>query len=101
MRGWRATPVTEGEFEPEDHRPGTTNPRVTHMRDFLACVANREQPIYNPDEAHYATLVSHLGNLAYRSGAEVQWDAENERATNNPDADALVTPEYRAPWKLP
>ncbi len=99
-RGWRATPNAEGNFESEDHRPGKVNPRITHMKEFLTCIANRTQPVYNPDEAHYATTVSHLGNLAFRSGAEIQWDANNERATNNPAANALITPEYRAPWKL-
>ena len=100
-RSWRAVPDPAGAgFEPAQGEPDKGDPRVTHGKNFLACVASRQQPTYNPEEAHHVTTVSHLGNLAYRTQAEVAWDAENERITNNPAAAALITPPYRAPWVL-
>lgn len=99
--GWRATPEPGlGDFEAEDHKPGTGNPRDFHGRNFLDCVADRTQPIYNPDEAHYATTIAHLGNISYRSGSEVRWDAEHERPIDNSAAKRVMAPHYRAPWSL-
>jgi predicted dehydrogenase len=100
--GWRATPEAgRGDFEPEDHKPGKDNPRDYHGRNFLDCVEKRTQPTYNPDEAHYATTVAHLGNLSYRSNSEVRWDANKELPIDNPAAAKLIRPDYRKPWVLP
>lgn len=41
-----------------------------------------------------------LGNVAYRSGIKLQWDAANMQVTNSPEADALLRREYRAGWTL-
>jgi hypothetical protein len=39
-----------------------------------------------------------LGNLAYRAGKKLLWDAQTMRVTNVPDANALLWPEYRKGW---
>jgi predicted dehydrogenase len=41
-----------------------------------------------------------LGNVAYRSGRSFQWDADNVRAVNEPQADRFLHKEYRKPWTL-
>lgn len=41
-----------------------------------------------------------LGNVAYRSGVKLAWDAANLRVTNSPEADALLRREYREGWTL-
>ena len=41
-----------------------------------------------------------LGNVAYRAGKEIGWDAA-KLTTGNPEADRFVTPEYRKGWELP
>ena len=50
---------------------------------------------------HQVSGVAHLGNIAYRSGHKIRFDAEAERVIEDPTADALVGVKYRAPWKLP
>jgi len=40
-----------------------------------------------------------LGNLAYRLGKELAWDAESVRATNCPEAEPLWRPTYREGWR--
>jgi len=101
--GWRATPEPGGgDFEAEKHSsPGDRDPRDIHGENFMECVANRTQPTYNPEEAHYATTIAHLGNISFRTGREIQWDAANECAIDNPAANALLGPQYREPWALP
>ncbi|MBC8868218.1 MAG: gfo/Idh/MocA family oxidoreductase, partial [Planctomycetes bacterium] len=41
-----------------------------------------------------------LGNVAYRAGKKLLWDAENAKATNCPDADQFIRHEYRRGWTL-
>ena len=41
-----------------------------------------------------------LGVVAHRSGARLEWDAENLRVTNSPEATALLRREYRPGWTL-
>ncbi|MFV0446309.1 MAG: Gfo/Idh/MocA family protein [Planctomycetaceae bacterium] len=41
-----------------------------------------------------------LGNVAYRSGATIEWDSTNLKATGLPAADALIRRTYRAGWEV-
>ena len=41
-----------------------------------------------------------LGNVAVRTRRRIEWDAENLRVTNVPEANKLVHPEYRGEWSL-
>ena len=41
-----------------------------------------------------------LGNVAYRVGKKLQWDAENLKAVNCPEADKYLRREYRKGWTL-
>jgi hypothetical protein len=41
-----------------------------------------------------------LGNVAYRVGRKIEWDAEGMKAIGCPEADPYLRPEYRAGWTL-
>lgn len=41
-----------------------------------------------------------LGNVAYRSGRKLEWDAAACKVTNTREADSLVRHPYRRGWKL-
>ncbi len=41
-----------------------------------------------------------LGNVAYRSGKKIEWDAENMKIPNAPEAEKLLRREYRSGWTL-
>jgi len=41
-----------------------------------------------------------LGIVAVRVGKKIEWDAENMRATNAPEADHYIRREYRKGWSL-
>jgi hypothetical protein len=41
-----------------------------------------------------------LGNVSYRLGKPLTWDAKNLRATNEPEAEKYLRHEYRPPWTL-
>ena len=39
-------------------------------------------------------------NIAWRTGRRIRWDNQREQVLDDPEANALVTKPYRAPWKL-
>lgn len=50
--------------------------------------------------AGWLTEANHLGNVAYRVGKKLSWDAANMKATNAPEADQFIRREYRKGWSL-
>ena len=41
-----------------------------------------------------------LGTAAFRVGKKLEWDARNMKATNAPEADKLLSREYRKGWEV-
>lgn len=77
------------------------DPRPAHVRNFLDCMKSRQAPVLNLELGHHVSTVAHLGNIAFRSGRKIEWDAKNEKIANDKEADKLVGVKYRKPWKLP
>jgi predicted dehydrogenase len=71
-----------------------------HIQNFLDCVRSREETITPAEVAHHAIMVGHLGMTAMRLGRRVNWDPENERFINDPEADRLLSRPMRTPWHL-
>jgi predicted dehydrogenase len=46
------------------------------------------------------TEANHLGNVAYRAGKRLEWDAKNLRIRNAPAAEQYLGREYRKGWTL-
>ena len=46
------------------------------------------------------TEANHLGNVAYRSGRKLEWDAAAMRIPNAPEAERFLTRTYRTGWEL-
>ena len=82
-------------------KPGSGDPRPAHVRNFLDCVKSRRQPALNLELGHHVSTVAHLGNIAYRTGRKVVWDAGHERVIDDPAANKYVSATYRKPWSLP
>jgi len=78
----------------ESHRP--------HVDNFLDCIKTRETTSCPPEIGRAAAIHAHIPNIAARLGVNVlEWDEKNNRFTNCEKANDFITPEYRAPWKLP
>ncbi len=81
--------------------PDPTLPRVdSHYADWLEACKNGTQASANFEYAGLLTEANHLGNVAYRVGKKLQWDPVNLKATNAPEADALIRCPYRPGWTL-
>lgn len=70
------------------------------IRNFLDCVTSRQTPWCPLEEGHRSTSFAHLANIALATGTRIEWDAEQERVTNCPEANELLSYEYRKPWSL-
>jgi predicted dehydrogenase len=73
--------------------PGNYKEWIAACKDGKPCLAN----------FHYSGLLTeanHLGNVAYRTGKKIIWDADNMRASNAPEAEKYIRREYRKGWEL-
>ncbi len=73
-----------------------------HTKNFVDCIKNN-----NPSELNcnlksgaIASIVAHMGNLAYRSKSKIKWD-NNYSKFDNELANRLIKPEYHNGWKFP
>ncbi len=71
-----------------------------HRRNFLDSVKSRKPTIAPVDVAHHSTIPGHLGVISMLVGRKLHWDVKQEKILNDPEASALMTREYRAPYKL-
>lgn len=88
----------------EERGPGMANgPRghPEHIYNFLDCIRTREQPVANAEVAHLSCGLVHLGEIAYRVGRVLDFDPQSEVFIDDPEADKLLTKEYREPWGMP
>jgi predicted dehydrogenase len=72
-----------------------------HVRNFLDCVKSRSMPTCDVEIAHRSTNTCHLGNIAYKIGRKLEWDADAEQFKNDPEANTLLKREPRKGYELP
>lgn len=73
---------------------------MNHLTDFLQCIESREECIAPVHSGHRSASIGHLGKIACTLGVEFKWDPVEERITDNPAMNALLTRKYRAGWSL-
>ena len=73
-----------------------------HTKNFLTCLTNKtpEKLNANIDIGRNVALVSQMGNIAYRTGERVYWDATKNKFTSKA-ANKLIVPTYHNGYKLP
>jgi predicted dehydrogenase len=81
--------------------PVAAPPSPGHEREFLDSIKSR-QPCSCSFDAHLPMHVAlNLAHTSLKAGRKLHWDAEKFQVTGDRDANALITPRYRSPWKLP
>ena len=48
---------------------------------------SRKQPVLNLELAHHVSTVAHLGNIAFRTGKKITWDAVREKIVGDHEAE--------------
>ncbi|MCD7711284.1 MAG: Gfo/Idh/MocA family oxidoreductase, partial [Firmicutes bacterium] len=83
----------EAEGEAADHR--------LHVAKFLECVKTRNLITgCTIENGSLCAKYAHLANIAARTQKILTYDDRN-KTFGDPEADRLITPPYRNPWKLP
>ena len=74
-----------------------------HVANFVACMRTRERPSADLETVgHPSSMICHLGNLAWRVGHTVKFDASQRDFGEDKAASQFITrEEYRKPWILP
>jgi len=80
-------------------QPPKTEPRSPgHFEEWFQACKGGEPAGANFDMAGLVTEVVLLGNVALRAGKHILWDGN--QITNVPEANELLSREYRSGWKL-
>jgi predicted dehydrogenase len=104
--GFEFTPELQrvgDESAPPAEKPfkGEGSPQhLPHVRNFLDCVKSRQAPASEVEIGHRSTTAALLGNISLKVKQKVVWDAKKEQIVGNAEADALLTKQYRSPWKI-
>ena len=82
--------------------PEKTIPRVegSHEQDWVRACKSGGRAGADFEYSGLLTEVCLLGNVARRVDARIEWDAENMKVTNLPEANKYVRTEYREGWSL-
>ncbi|WP_339838309.1 Gfo/Idh/MocA family oxidoreductase [uncultured Maribacter sp.] len=73
-----------------------------HTKNFIEAVKNRDNSLLNaPIKVGYdAALVSHMGNVAFKTGNRIYWDEKSGKFKNE-EANQFLKANYHNGWKLP
>lgn len=72
-----------------------------HVTDFLNCMKKREMnTACTVDNGSLCAKYAHLGNISARVRSALVYD-DIKKTFNNKEADKLLQPDYRKPWKFP
>ena len=81
--------------------PAPTIPRVSsHWLEWLEACQSGKKCSADFEYSGLLTEANHLGNVAYRVGKKITWDAAAMKCTDCPEADRFIKREYREGWTL-
>jgi len=100
--GWGGNPriIPETKMKAYKLPPKTLARSKGHHRDWIDACKGGKPASSNFDYAGHLTEVVLLGNVALRTGKKLDWDGQNMKATNAPEADRYIRPEYHNNWTL-
>ena len=82
------------QYAAESQRP------FSHVKDFLACVKSRRQPIANPEVMHRSMSTNHAINICLALGRDLKWDPAKEEFIDDDEANRMRSRAIRQPWRF-
>ena len=83
-------------------RPAPFLPRTSsHHREWLDAIRGSGKALADFEYGGWLTESNHLGNVAFRAGRKLVWDADAMRVTNTRAADPFLSRTPRRGWELP
>ena len=94
-------PAVARESVPRLYSPEPIIPKsIGHYAEWIHAAKTGAPTTCNFEYAGWLTEANHLGNVAYRTGKKLEWDAAKLYARNAPDAEPYIRREYRKGWML-
>lgn len=104
-KGFMTKNVNEWQaFMEKERAPGEKGTGLgDHYADFISAIRANDQKLAKGDirEGFYSCALIHLGNISYRLGRSLGFDPVKMKFINDPEADAMLTRQYREPFVVP
>lgn len=105
--GWVYVDRGKLDAEPKSLLASTISPDEIHLYEsnnhkanFLECIRSRTEPVAPVEAGHRSCTVCLLGEIAMRLGRKLKWDPQQERFTNDEQANRMLSRAMRNPWHL-
>ena len=100
FQGWGKEGIPKMERLPIQYNQGSG--LDLHTVNFIESVKSRDASKLNApiDVGHQTALVSHMGNVAYKTGNRIYWDNEKGKFTDDA-ANKIIAATYHNGWELP
>jgi predicted dehydrogenase len=91
---------------PEKDFAGFAPPKPTiqnsigHHAEWIRAIKHKGKTTCHFEYGAMMTEAGLLGNVAFRTGKKIEWDAANMRAKNCPEADEYIQHHYRQGWSI-
>ncbi|HUS44617.1 MAG TPA: Gfo/Idh/MocA family oxidoreductase [Phycisphaerae bacterium] len=93
--------------DPKSLLQSTIGPEELHLQEsrhhganFVEAVKNRTTPVSNIDDAVWSDLISHLSDIAIRTGRKIKWNPKTETIVGDEEASRMLNRAMREPWRL-
>jgi len=97
---WRYVMLPEADFQGFTPPAPSIPASIGHHAEWIQACKTGGPTTCNWDYSGPLTEAVLLGNVAYRTGETLEWDAKKMKATNCPEAAPLIRRPYRKGWKL-
>lgn len=74
-----------------------------HFSNFIDAIRSGNDKTLNCDilQGHYSCALPHMANISHRLGRGLKFNGATETFINDPEADAMLTRQYRKPFIVP
>jgi hypothetical protein len=95
--------IYETEDLPEQRKSNNANYLADHHKNFVAAMQANDasQLKCGIETGAIAAISAHMGNVAYKTGRKVYWDANAGMFKNDEEANKLIKAHYQNGWLLP
>jgi len=72
----------------------------TQARNFIDCIKSRKATINPLESAIRSDTISHMSDIAIRTGRPITWDPKTEKIAGDAEATQMLDRPLRAPWTM-
>lgn len=102
-KGYSATGDAKMESIEAVKRPEGVSYLDLHTKNFLEAIRENDISLLNTpiESGSVAAINAQMGNIAYKTGDKIYWDASTGKFKKNSKANKLIKASYNNGWKVP